>query len=232
MPLAGVPFVNPAWNPKVARVGPTLLAANNRVQDQLRTARNAVSLRNWPAESRSGLALQVLDAASVQLTAGTHLDATGVAWSWPTQAVALPDASLGAVLFLCAGSEGQLQWHTRVPATALTVLGYVLRDETGVVSLRAIRPQVWLEHDATGTLLKAYEGLHDWIVREEFYRYDDNGRIREIVAIEPDKTHTSRYAFDAEGRLITVKRSTTKTEPFLFNGLYRLNGALFWRGTV
>jgi hypothetical protein len=114
----------------------------------------------------------------------------------------------------------------------LTVLGYVLLGETGVLALRAIRSQTRCQHDETGRLVRTLEGLHDWVVREEFYRYDDEGRIREIVAAEPGKTHTSRYAFDAEGRLITVKRSTTKTEPFLFNGLYRLNGALFWRGTV
>lgn len=232
MPVSGTPYLNPAWNPRMARVGPTLLEANHRVDDQLRTSRNALTLKAWPEESRSGLGLMAVDAGAIQLLEGSHVDATGVVWSWPTQTLSLAQAPDGPVLFLCANAKGQLQWHSRVPATVLTVLGYVLRDDSGVVSLRAIRAQSWCEIDDTGTLLKVYEGLHDWVVREVFYRYDAEGRIREIVAVEPDKTHTSRYAFDAEGRLITVKRSTTKTEPFLFNGLYRLNGALFWRGTV
>lgn len=234
MPLSGQPVQAMPWSPLQARVGPTLLQANSRLQDQLRSIHEELMLKAWPEQSRNGLTLQAQGTTAVQLTAGTHVDPTGVVWRWQTQTLEVPAAAISQVYFLCADRQGQLAWRVRVPAETLTVLGYILLDATHdeLVALRAVRTLSWSEHDESGRLLRAYEGLHDWKVREEFYQYDAQGRIREILVTEPEKTHRARYAFDEQNRLVEVRRSTTRTEPFVFNGLYRLNGALFLRGVV
>lgn len=234
MPLTGRDFNLPTWQPKQARVGPTLLEANQRFAQQLSAVRDELMLKAWPETSRSGLKLNKVGPSTVELTAGSHVEASGKVWSWPTQTVALPGGLTSPVYYLCANLQGELGWQVRVPKSTLTVLGYVLLDEalTGIASLRAISAQSWLEYNAEGQLLRAYEGLHDWVSREEYYEYDEQGRIRQITAFEAEKTHINRYGFDAQNRLISVRRSTTRTEPFLLNGLYRMSGALFWRGTV
>lgn len=235
MPLQGQALEALPWEASQARVGPTLLAANTRVQGQLRATRTTHRVATWPEQGRFGLGLEADPATgTLTLLAGEHLELNGKVWSWEQQAVPLPAPIESQVYFLCADLQGALSWRIRVPAATLTVLGYVLLEDLSgtVTSLRAIRTQTWCEHTEGGRLVKAYEGLHDWKAREEFYRYDEAGRIREIVAVEAERTYTSQYAFDAEGRLIQVQRSITQTEPFLLDGLYRLNGALFWRGTV